>query len=407
MSNNSQFSTFNSQFKVLFLTPWYPHRYDAMSGLFVRKHAQAVARQGVEVGVLSIYNAQCIMHNEIEDKVVEGVREVVIYTNKGGVWGEVQAMKQLWQYWHKFYGKPDVVHVNVLTKQGLLARWLQVNYNIPFVVMEHWSGYLPENGNYRGFVRKALSQMILSHAKVVMPVSSKLMNAMKQCGLRHANWQIVPNVVDDFFYSRDTACRVRSEARSVREGKFRFIHVSCFDNRAKNTLAIVEAVEQLSKQRNDFEMIMVGTGQDIFFTRCLADNYKLESRGFIQFIGEQTPQQVKEWMDASDCFVLFSNYETAAVVLEEAAACGLPIISTPVGIAEELQITDYRLQITEGDSGLLVPIGEVNSLTKAMSAMIDNAKKYDSIKIKERAEKYSFDRVGHQLIEIYKRAISD
>jgi hypothetical protein len=43
--------------KVLFLTPWYPHRYDAMSGLFVRKHAQAVARQGVEVTVLS----QCLV----------------------------------------------------------------------------------------------------------------------------------------------------------------------------------------------------------------------------------------------------------------------------------------------------------------------------------------------------------
>ena len=391
MSNNSQFSTFNSQFKVLFLTPWYPHRYDAMSGLFVRKHAQAVARQGVEVGVLSIYNAQCIMHNEIEDKVVEGVREVVIYTNKGGAWGEVQAMKQLWQYWHERYGKPDVVHVNVLTKQGLLARWLQVNYNIPFVVMEHWSGYLPENGNYRGFVRKMLSQMILSHAKVVMPVSSKLMNAMKQCGLRHANWQIVPNVVDDFFYNNDTTSRVCKD-------KFRFIHVSCFDNRAKNTLAIVEAVEQLSKQRNDFELVMVGTGQDIFFTRCLADNYKLESRGFIQFTGEQTPQQVKEWMDASDCFVLFSNYETAAVVLEEAAVCGMPIISTPVGVAEEL---------IDETTGIIVPVKDVNSLVEAMSAMIDNAKKYDSIKIKELAAKYSFDRVGHQLIEIYKRAISD
>ena len=391
MSNNSQFSTFNSQFKVLFLTPWYPHRYDAMSGLFVRKHAQAVARQGVEVGVLSIYNAQCTMHNEIEDKVVEGVREVVIYTNKGGAWGEVQAMKQLWQYWHERYGKPDVVHLNVLTKQGLLARWLQVNYNIPYVVMEHWSGYLPENGSYRGFVRKILSQMILSHAKAVMPVSSKLMNAMKQCGLRHANWQIVPNVVDDFFYNNDTTNRVR-------EGKFRFIYVSCFDNRAKNTLAIVEAVEQLSKQRNDFEMVMVGTGQDIFFTRSLADNYKLGSRGFIQFTGEQTPEQVKEWMDASDCFVLFSNYETAAVVLEEAAACGLPIISTPVGIAEEL---------IDETTGIIVPVKDVKSLVEAMSAMIDNAKKYDSIKIKERAAKYSFDRVGHQLIEIYKRAISD
>ncbi len=377
--------------KVLFLTPWYPHRYDAMVGLFVRKHAQVVARQGVEVGVLSIHNSQCIMHNEIEDKVVEGVREVVIYTNKGGVWGEVQAMKQLWQYWHERYGTPDVVHVNVLTKQGLLAWWLKRKYGVPYVVMEHWSGYLPENGDYRGVMRKKMSEMIVRRASAVMPVSAKLMNAMKQCGLRHANWQIVPNVVDDFFYNNDTTNRVR-------EGKFRFLHVSCFDNRAKNTLAIVEAVEQLSKQRNDFEMVMVGTGQDIFFTRSLADNYKLGSRGFIQFTGEQTPEQVKEWMEASDCFVLFSNYETAAVVLEEAAACGMPIISTPVGIAEEL---------IDETTGIIVPVKDVNSLVKAMSAMIDNVKKYDSIKIKERAAKYSFDRVGNQLIEIYKRAISD
>ena len=372
--------------KVLFLTPWYPHRYDAMSGLFVRKHVQAVANQGVEVGVLYLCMTDQIDEDEIVEETLNGVKEVIFYVKKSGFVGELDGLRRLWQYWYKRYGLPNVVHLNVLTKQGLFARWLQVNYNIPFVVMEHWSGYLPENGDYRGFMRKMLSQMILSHTKAVMPVSVKLMNAMKQCGLEHDNWQIVPNVVDDFFYSKGTACRVR-------EGKFRFLHVSCFDNRAKNTLAIVEAVEQLSKQRNDFEMIMVGTGQDIFFTRCLADNYKLESRGLIRFTGEQTPQQVKEWMDASDCFVLFSNYETAAVVLEEAAACGLPIISTPVGVAEEL---------IDETTGVIVPVKDVNSLVEAMSAMIDNAKKYDSIKIKERAAKYSFDRVGHQLVEIYR-----
>jgi glycosyltransferase involved in cell wall biosynthesis len=300
-------------------------------------------------------------------------------------------MKQLWQYWHKHYGKPDVVHVNVLTKQGLLAWWLKRKYGVPYVVMEHWSGYLPENGDYRGVMRKKMSEMIVRRASAVMPVSAKLMNAMKLCGLRHANWQIVPNVVDDFFYNNDTTNRVR-------EGKFRFIHVSCFDNRAKNTLAIVEAVEQLSKQRNDFEMIMVGTGQDIFFTRSLADNYKLESRGFMRFTGEQTPEQVKAWMDTSDCFVLFSNYETAAVVLEEAVACAMPIISTPVGIAEEL---------IDETTGIIVPVKDVNSLVEAMLAEIDNANKFDKEKIKAKAIQYSFDKVGNQLVEIYKRAISD
>ena len=374
--------------KVLFLTPWYPHRYDAMSGLFVRKHAQAVVRQGVEVGVISMYHEPSITHNEIVDEMVDGVREVILYTKKSGIIGELEGLRRLWQYWHKRYGVPDVVHLNVLTKQGLFARWLQVNYNIPFVVMEHWSGYLPENGDYRGFMRKTLRQMILSHTKAVMPVSAKLMNAMKQCGLEHDNWQIVPNVVDDFFYE-DTRCETR-------DTRFRFLHVSCFDNRAKNTLAIVEAVELLSKQRNDFELVMVGTGQDIFFTRCLADNYNLVGRGFVQFVGEQTPQQVKEWMDASDCFVLFSNYETAAVVLEEAAACGLPIISTPVGIAEEL---------IDDTTGAIVPVKDIKSLVEAMSAMIDNVGKYDSNKIREKAEKYSFDRVGRQLVEIYKKII--
>ena len=375
--------------KVLFLTPWYPHRYDAMSGLFVRKHAQAVARQGVDVGVISVcYCDKC----EIVDAEVEGVREVVLYTSKGGLWGEVQAMKQLWQYWHKHYGKPDVVHLNVLTKQGLLAWWLNKRYGVPYVVMEHWSGYLPENGDFRGFLHTRLSQMILSHAKAVMPVSAKLRDAMQQCGLRHDNWQIVPNVVDDFFYSRDAIDCVSNN------GKFRFLHVSCFDNRAKNTLAIVEAVEQLSKQRNDFEMIMVGTGQDIFFTRCLADNYKLVGRELIRFTGEQTPRQVKEWMDASDCFVLFSNYETAAVVLEEAAACGLPIISTPVGIAEEI----INSQQSTDSCGMLVPVGDVTGLVSAMSAMIDNAEKFDKNKIKAQAAKYSFDVVGRQLVGIYR-----
>ena len=376
--------------KVLFLTPWYPYRYDAMSGLFVRKHAQAIARQGVEVSVMCQLVTDKVEQDEIVEEEIGSVKEIVLYTNKSGFFAELQGLKKLWKYWHERYGMPDVVHLNVLTKQGLLASWLNWKYGVPYVVMEHWSGYLPENGDYRGAMRKRMSEMILQKAKAVMPVSVRLMNAMKQCGLEHNNWQVVPNVIDDFFYSRDAIHCV-----SKNEGKFRFLHVSCFDNRAKNTLGIVEAVERLSRQRNDFEMIMVGTGQDIFFTRCLADNYKLESRGFIKFIGEQTPQQVKEWMDASDCFVLFSNYETAAVVLEEAVACGLPIISTPVGIAEELQVRGVEI----------LPVGDVDKLVEAMSAMIDNVDKFDKEKIKAKATQYSFDKVGRQLVKIYKRVI--
>lgn len=373
--------------KILFLTPWYPHRYDAMAGLFVRKHAQAVARQGIDVGVMCRIVTDEIEQDEIVEEEVEGVREIILYTKKSGFVAELLGLKKLWQYWSKRYDVPDVVHLNVLTKQGLLAWWLLKRYNIPYVITEHWTGYLSENGDYKGVLRKKLSAFIIKSASVVMPVSDLLLNAMQRCGLCHENWQVVSNVVDDFFYKN-----ARSQVENYQSKKrFRFVHVSCFLNRAKNTLGIVEAVEQLSRQRNDFEMVMVGTGPDIFFTRCLSDNYKLESRGIIKFTGEQTPLQVKEWMDTSNCFVLFSNYETAAVVLEEAAACGLPIISTPVGIAEELHV----------DGVEIVPIGNIDKLVETMSVMIDNSEKYDRDKIREKAKKYSFDKIGHQLVEIY------
>ena len=40
--------------KSLFITPWYPTKYDAMSGLFVFRHAEAVLSQDIDVHVLYI-----------------------------------------------------------------------------------------------------------------------------------------------------------------------------------------------------------------------------------------------------------------------------------------------------------------------------------------------------------------
>ena len=44
--------------KVLFLSAWYPNRYDAMAGLFVRKHAEAVGQ----------YADVCVLYLHLDDK---------------------------------------------------------------------------------------------------------------------------------------------------------------------------------------------------------------------------------------------------------------------------------------------------------------------------------------------------
>ena len=75
--------------KVLFLSAWYPTKRDAMAGLFVQKHAEAVAQQGVDVRVL---------------------------------FSEATGVRWLWEIWcgwktlRREWGLPDIVQMNVLDK---------------------------------------------------------------------------------------------------------------------------------------------------------------------------------------------------------------------------------------------------------------------------------------------------
>jgi len=85
-------NTDSCMLKVLFLTPWYPSDKDAMSGLFVQKHVEAVRAQGVEVRVIA-----------------------------------AQTWADTWRQWKALRREgwmPDLVQLNVIQKQGLLALWI-------------------------------------------------------------------------------------------------------------------------------------------------------------------------------------------------------------------------------------------------------------------------------------------
>lgn len=335
--------------KVLYLTPWYPSDKDQMSGLFVQKHVEAARAQGVDIRVI---------HS--------------------------QGWKDLWQQWKELkrtWGLPDLVQLNVIQKQGLLALWLKKRYNIPYIIIEHWSGYLPENGQYmrQSVAKRRLAHSIAKHASRLLTVSPTLENAMKQCGIQASQWGHVNNIVDEFFYQG-----VRSKKSGVRT----LLHVSCFDERAKNTTALLRGFSELCQQHKDIRLVMVGTGVDWRAAQRLANDLHIPSERII-WTGEQTPQQVCEWMYHSDAFVLTSRYETAGIVLSEAAATGLPILSTPVGIASQL-ITPQ--------TGILVNQDEAND-SHALAQYLARIVEMDTYP--SAAEEYRFSTVGKQLKDIY------
>ena len=187
----------------LFLSAWYPNRQDAMSGLFVRKHAEAVALFG-DVTVLYFHaDPQITKFEIVKQHVNEHLREIIVYY-PNHIKGTVGRFIKIINYFRanyigykevqKDFGRPDIVHVNVLTRTGLLAYWLKLTRGIPYVITEHWTRYLPMNNSYKGVIRKILTQIVSRSAASIMPVSQQLKSAMIDNKIHHSNYQIINNV---------------------------------------------------------------------------------------------------------------------------------------------------------------------------------------------------------------------
>lgn len=342
--------------KVLYLTPWYPSARDKMEGLFVQKHVEAVRAQGVDVQV--------------------------IYS---------QSWREMWQQWRKLkrtWGVPDVVQLNIVQKQGLLALWLKRRYGVPYVIVEHWSGYLPENGQFMrmsGWKRRMYAQ-IVQKASMLLCVSNRLAEAMRACGLKNADCRKINNVVDDFFYEKSAG---------KKSGCKRLLHVSCFDERAKNVKGLLRAASMLAKKRQDWRLTLVGTGADYQEVRAYAESLQIP-KDLLEWTGELTPRQVSEEFDKADVFVLPSNYENAPVVISESLAKGVPVIATRVGGVPEM--------VTE-ETGILVTAGNDSELAEAMEKMLDHSAEYDCEVIRKEGRRYSFAEVGATLKQIYEQAL--
>lgn len=103
-------------------------------------------------------------------------------------------------------------------------------------------------------------------------------------------------------------------------------------------------------------------------------------------------------MAACDCFVLPSRYETFGVVYIEAMASGKPVIATACGGPDDF--------VTQ-ENGLLVPVGEVSALARAMQQMMTSRHQYDSDKIRESVQsRFSSQAIAGQLEQIYSAVLN-
>jgi glycosyltransferase involved in cell wall biosynthesis len=381
---------------VLFISAWYPNRYDSMFGLFVQKHAEAVSLY-CNVKVLYVHADEMIDCVEIIKQQNGNVQEITVYypSKKAPIFSKLRmAFQYAKAYWIGYEEITkngfviDITHVNVLTRTGVMAYLLKLHKGTPYVITEHWTRYLASRNSYNGIIRKLITQKIVKKAAAILPVSEDLMNAMLTQHLTNSNYHIVNNVVNSFFFN---------EKEVIPRQKKRIIHISCFNDDQKNITGILRATHELSKTRTDFELVLIGNG--INYEAITEYAEKLEfPKGIINFVGEKQPNEVALWLKNSDFFIMFSNYENSPVVISESLVCGKPVLSSNVGgISEHINMTN----------GILVDARDEMNLVIEMNNLLDKFKNYDTDRIKKTAKlKFSFESIGAIISEIYQKALN-
>ncbi|WP_342586770.1 glycosyltransferase [Limnoraphis robusta] len=126
----------------------------------------------------------------------------------------------------------------------------------------------------------------------------------------------------------------------------------------------------------------------------------------VKILGWMTQEEVRQLYTDSHLFILSSvtatdgDKEGQGLVLQEAQAMGLPVLSTiHNGIPDG---------VLDGKSGFLVPEKDVDALAEKLSFLLKNPEKWLEMGQSGRAfveENYEINKLNDQLVEIYSKLI--
>jgi glycosyltransferase involved in cell wall biosynthesis len=276
--------------------------------------------------------------------------------------------------------QPSIFHAHVFSA-GVLAVLLS-HGRLPVVISEHHSDFV--EGRVHG-KDALLAHFAFRNASLVCAVSARLKDSL-QAFEPAAHYEVVPNIVDT-----ETFVTVgdRRDPRRA-DGPTRILVVAMLD-RQKGVEYLIRSLAQVHGIRRDFTLDVVGDGP----LRRMLESVARSALppGVVTFHGARSRPEVADFMARADVFVLPSVVETFGVVLIEAIAAGLPIITTrAVPGCDRI----------DGTFGLVVPPGDPVALRDALLSMLDKASVVSRETAREFARSFSPSTVGERWDQIYR-----
>ena len=377
-----------------FKTQIYP-----LGGVFQFEHALALNKNGIKTGVIApgLLSVRRILNNYPYKKygLIKGI-SVFRYFKQNffpariGLYNLLLAKEyekiglDLFEKYIKKFGKPDLIHAHDIRFGIYVANVINKKYKIPFLTTE-CSSETAENLFPNPLKKSAIS--ILKKSKAVTACSKPFSKVFsKKLELKNIKvGTIYPVLPHDL--SKNLI--LKKKERKV----FTFITVNRLDKN-KNIKLIVKSFIKGFKNENAILKI-IGHGPE--FKNLINISKANNTEKKIIFIRKATREMMKKELANSDCFLSSSFHETFGVVLIEALALGVPVISTRA---------EGPSEIVNNKNGFLVKHNDTTSYTKCMKKIFLKKKKFNRLNLRKNIiKRFGTHKFAETTIKIYKKCL--
>lgn len=287
-------------------------------------------------------------------------------------------------FWRLRKLRPDIIHSHSMDL-GFFVRPAARFHRIPVINTCHGSSLakpqLPAS------VRK-LERFMLRHGgfRRIITVDETSVPAFTSAGLHHITY--VPNGLN---------ADVMPQRPAKPNDKFVIFFVGRLE-RDKGVGDLLQAVARL-KNRDQLEVRLVSDGSMAAEYKALAHELGLDNT--VKFLGQLPPRKTAKQFAAADMFVLPSYHEGFPIVILEAWAARLPLVTTSVGAMKTV--------CHHGEDALIITPGDVDALVQAIEALRDDEALRGKLAANGRKlveTTYNYDAIARRFQAIYDEVLA-
>jgi glycosyltransferase involved in cell wall biosynthesis len=251
----------------------------------------------------------------------------------------------------RFDGRLAGVHVNMAEKLSLFRKSMIVTacwlLRVPVIIhlhatMKHY--YFEKLPSFAQTMVRGVFSLVTG---VVVIGSEPRRFVIDELGVPARKVDIVINGVPDAKHSREPAP----------DGVKRVAFVGTLSER-KGVSVLLHALAAMTVERTKVRVTFAGNGD---LRHYKAQAQQLGIAEWVDFAGWHSQEQVEELLARTDVLVLPSRDEVLPLVILEALANRVAVLTTPVG--------ETPMVLEDGENARFVPVGDVDALSKALTEL--------------------------------------